>query len=257
MTVTSETDNAPTWSSLTGTAHAAIATTALYGTERLKLSALEQNGATSKQPLCWDGTALAYAPQTLGYADITGAAPLASPALTGNPTAPTPSPGDNDTSVATTAYVQTELAAFAAAGSGVVGSSKRCRARKSTTTAVTTGSVIAIPLDTEAWDTDSMHSTVTNTSRITINTAGIYNIVGAFGTVGAVTGALIVIIRLNGTTSIAAQTVAGNGTFSYGNCAEVWDFSAGDYIELCYFASNACTLDIGAAGQVLSATKLA
>lgn len=32
-------------------------------------------------------------------------APLASPAFTGNPTAPTPSVGDNDTSVATTAFV--------------------------------------------------------------------------------------------------------------------------------------------------------
>lgn len=33
-------------------------------------------------------------------------APLASPAFTGNPTAPTPSPGDNDTTIATTAFVQ-------------------------------------------------------------------------------------------------------------------------------------------------------
>jgi hypothetical protein len=33
-------------------------------------------------------------------------APLASPAFTGNPTAPTPDSGDNDTSVATTAFVQ-------------------------------------------------------------------------------------------------------------------------------------------------------
>lgn len=33
------------------------------------------------------------------------AAPLASPVFTGNPTAPTPTPGDNDTSIATTAFV--------------------------------------------------------------------------------------------------------------------------------------------------------
>jgi hypothetical protein len=37
-------------------------------------------------------------------------APLESPALTGAPTAPTPAVGDNDTSIATTAYVQAELA---------------------------------------------------------------------------------------------------------------------------------------------------
>lgn len=37
-------------------------------------------------------------------------APLASPALTGNPTAPTPTSGDNDTSIATTAFVTNSLA---------------------------------------------------------------------------------------------------------------------------------------------------
>lgn len=42
-------------------------------------------------------------------------APLASPAFTGNPTAPTASPGDNDTSIATTAFV---TAAVAAGGGG-------------------------------------------------------------------------------------------------------------------------------------------
>lgn len=40
-----------------------------------------------------------------------GKAAIASPALTGAPTAPTPAAGDNDTSIATTAFVQTALAA--------------------------------------------------------------------------------------------------------------------------------------------------
>lgn len=40
-------------------------------------------------------------------------ADLDSPALTGNPTAPTPAVGDNDTSIATTAFVQAEIAAQA------------------------------------------------------------------------------------------------------------------------------------------------
>lgn len=38
-------------------------------------------------------------------------APLASPAFTGNPTAPTPTAGDNDTSIATTAFVTAAVAA--------------------------------------------------------------------------------------------------------------------------------------------------
>jgi hypothetical protein len=43
---------------------------------------------------------------TLVVADVSGAAPLASPALTGNPTAPTPNVADNSTSIATTAFVK-------------------------------------------------------------------------------------------------------------------------------------------------------
>lgn len=45
---------------------------------------------------------------TISYNTI-GAAPLASPVFTGNPTAPTPAALDNDTSLATTAFVQSEL----------------------------------------------------------------------------------------------------------------------------------------------------
>lgn len=45
---------------------------------------------------------------TLVVGDVIGAAPLASPALSGNPTAPTPLTADNDTSIATTAFVKAQ-----------------------------------------------------------------------------------------------------------------------------------------------------
>lgn len=49
--------------------------------------------------------------------DLAAKAPLASPPLTGTPTAPTASPGDNTTKLATTAFV---TAAVAAAGAGTI-----------------------------------------------------------------------------------------------------------------------------------------
>jgi len=52
-------------------------------------------------------------------ADLAAKAPLASPALTGNPTAPTPSPGDNDTSIATTGFVAAAVAAATGGGATV------------------------------------------------------------------------------------------------------------------------------------------
>lgn len=48
----------------------------------------------------------------LDVTDISGAAPLASPALTGNPTGPTRATSDNTTSLATTAFVKAVLAAL-------------------------------------------------------------------------------------------------------------------------------------------------
>jgi hypothetical protein len=45
---------------------------------------------------------------TLAVADVSGAAALASPTFTGDPKAPTPATADNDTSIATTAFVKNQ-----------------------------------------------------------------------------------------------------------------------------------------------------
>lgn len=52
---------------------------------------------------------------TLTATDVTnvGAAMLASPTFTGDPKAPTPASGDNDTSIATTAFVRTAISTYA------------------------------------------------------------------------------------------------------------------------------------------------
>lgn len=60
----------------------------------------------------------------LSYSNITGAAPLASPAFTGTPIAPTPAAGTNTTQIATTAFVQGVFAASPAIGTGTPNSGK-------------------------------------------------------------------------------------------------------------------------------------
>lgn len=56
------------------------------------------------------GTATHWARADHVHPTDTSRAPLASPAFTGNPTAPTPTAGDNDTSIATTAFVMNAIA---------------------------------------------------------------------------------------------------------------------------------------------------
>ena len=73
-----------------------IASTTIRG--RVKLDATPTSGSNN-------------APSSGGvYAQLALKAPLASPALTGTPTAPTASPGDNSTKLATTAYVDAAVA---------------------------------------------------------------------------------------------------------------------------------------------------
>lgn len=50
---------------------------------------------------------------TLAVADVSGAAPLASPALTGTPTAPTAAAGTSTTQIASTAFVETAVSSTA------------------------------------------------------------------------------------------------------------------------------------------------
>jgi hypothetical protein len=56
------------------------------------------------------GTSINYTREDHVHPSDTSRAPLNSPTFTGDPKAPTPAPADNDTSVATTAFVQAALA---------------------------------------------------------------------------------------------------------------------------------------------------
>jgi hypothetical protein len=55
------------------------------------------------------GTSTMTASASIPVADVSGAAPLASPALTGTPTAPTATSGNNTTQIATTAFVTSAI----------------------------------------------------------------------------------------------------------------------------------------------------
>jgi hypothetical protein len=84
-------------------------------------------------------------------------------------------------------------------------------------------------------DTDSMHSTVTNTSRITFNTAGVYSI-GAiadfdFNTAGSYR---VLEIQINGGTHLTPSlygSEATNNNQPHLQASGVYYFSAGDYIQ--------------------------
>jgi hypothetical protein len=100
-------------------------------------------------------------------------------------------------------------------------------------TLATSGYSAAAAFNSERWDTDLMHDTATNNSRITFQTAGKYLVacqwsIAAFAG-GARRGGRI---RINGGTEIAVELRSGVSINVIGMTGPtLWPFAAGDYIE--------------------------
>lgn len=132
-----------------------------------------------------------------------------------------------------------------------------CQVRKSTATNPTTSGVVsAISFDTEDSDATGMHDLVTNPSRVTILTSGRYFIAGAVANSVATSGVVELIIRKNGVTVLRgnAQTPGGNGLDL--SVAGSFPLVAGDYIELCYYASIATQFLATQYSQILEVVQL-
>lgn len=118
-----------------------------------------------------------------------------------------------------------------------------CRVNHNTTQSINDNTETALVFNSERYDTDSMHSTSSNTSRITFNTAGLY-VVG--GTAALVNGSADWVrvslgIRLNGTTSLGFQTVSDqNGSSHNPHISNVttYKFAVNDYVELTMLHDN-------------------
>ena len=145
---------------------------------------------------------------------ITGAAPLASPALTGTPTAPTALAGTNTTQIATTAFVQTAVAVTSVFG-------------RTGTVVATTGDYTAAQVTNAA---DLSKTTFQQFSGPIIT-----KMIGDTGTLGTVaTGTLAItssVVRISTTDGTTVTTITGHigSTFLYlrNSTASTIPFAAG------------------------------
>lgn len=93
----------------------------------------------------------------------------------------------------------------------------------------------ALAFNSERYDTDTMHDTVTNNSRITIKTAGKYAIGVVLEWAANATGERLVLLKANGASYIGAisqQAVSVASIPTRQNLVVDWDFSVNDYIEV-------------------------
>lgn len=123
-----------------------------------------------------------------------------------------------------------------------------CRVTNSGTQSIAASTWTVLTFNTEAFDTDGLHSTVTNTGRLTIVTAGIYVVTAAVSFATNATGDRYVGIRKNGTGTVG-PTEGGEGgpasasNPSYRNFAALVRCAAGDWLEVVAFQTSAGALN--------------
>ena len=125
-------------------------------------------------------------------------------------------------------------AAWEAAGSSS-GYTQGCRVYNNTNITLSNGVEKALTFNSERYDTDNMHSTVSATNRITITTSGVYMIWGNVTFTNNAAGVRAAYIYLNGATIIArtqADAVANSSGSTIIQISSIYNLSAGSYLEL-------------------------
>lgn len=152
-------------------------------------------------------------------------APLASPTFTGNPLAPTASPGDNDTSIATTAFVTAALAAYV----GTQGSVLCCPVNNSVL-ATATGTVFTSP------GNDGTPLSITSEGAVSfpVPRAGtLRNLRARTGSIAQVnTAATIITIRKNGADTVVTLTLTQTVNTTSSDLTHSVAFAAGDLLTV-------------------------
>jgi len=101
------------------------------------------------------------------------------------------------------------------------------------TTTCTTGVATTILFDTETYDTDTMHSTSSNTGRITATTTGLYTVYAQVCMASNATGTRTLALVKNGATTIAnARLQSVIATNAYVDLEVDVQLTATDYVEV-------------------------
>lgn len=118
-----------------------------------------------------------------------------------------------------------------------------CRVTRTAVQSIPDAAETLVAFTSEDFDTDGMHDTATNNSRITINTAGIYTVSFTGELVGDPTLVRsLATIFLNGTTIIAKDQ--NNEEYSSGTIpirfalSVIYQFDVSDYITVSLFQDN-------------------
>jgi hypothetical protein len=128
-----------------------------------------------------------------------------------------------------------------------------CRVRRTALQATVSGTNFFVTFDAEDWDNQAMHSTVTNTGRITIPAGGNgkYVIAGGFAYSASATGRRDIFIRKNGTTYVGRDMRTAVSGIVTEFSLHVYDAAvAGDYYEIGGVQDSGVALNVDVASAL-------
>ena len=128
---------------------------------------------------------------------------------------------------------------------GAVNNPPACRVYNNASQSIPHNTLTAVTFNSERYDTDTMHDTVTNNSRITFTTAGLYAITANVQLASATDYTEFLLgIRADGATYILQHADRDPGTLSFARVMAVatqYKFTAGQYVELIVRQQNGAT----------------
>jgi len=201
---------------------------------------------------------------------LLGAAPLASPAFTGTPTAPTPSTGDSSTTLATTAYVQAQGYASNTvsinAGTGLTGGGTLTTSRTLSLASIANNTLLANVSGSSAAPSANSLSSVIDSATSSTQGSVLYRSASAWSALGPGTSGQVLasggasanpawltltgtgtVQQINTGTGLTGGPITTTGTISLANTA----VSAGTYGS----SSVVPAITVDAQGRITSATN--
>ena len=116
---------------------------------------------------------------------------------------------------------------------------------------ISNATVTILTFNSERFDTNTIHDTSSNTSRLTCKTAGIYLIFGSVAWSNGALGVRQVSILLNGATVIAKQLSPANdaNNTTEQSISTAYELTVNDYVELQVFHGQGSNLNISVLGN--------
>lgn len=150
-------------------------------------------------------------------------------------------------------YVSTPVSFF-------TGGMPICIVRQTAAQSLTSGAWTALLFDTEEVDRDGMHSTVTNTSRLTAVTAGYYWSAGISAFSANATGPRGAALSINGTRvagrAAECMAVTAGSTNTATPTASIVFLNVGDYLELQALQTSGGSLNTSVLSDVQSSLSV-